>query len=553
MTAKTWTAGTSGAWAGNGAWSPAGAAAGGDDATVTAPQGAPGDTITGPGSAASLSLTGQATLSGSFAIGSVGVGTDALSGMLTVGAGSVVAADSATEMNGSVTVDGAGAKLAVSGMLSIGSAAAWGRIVISSLVAENGAAVQAGSLGFINGGLSRNDISVDARSSIEVGTVGAAAAGTLTVDAGQILAGAGDIYASGGVLNQGVILAQTGILDISGSLSGAGQVEIGAGATAFLYGASSEGVTFIGGNATLGLSVTASSVAGTTTYSLGETGTVSNFVQGDAIALQGSGIDLAGFPTTPAPTAATYTAGGNGTGTLAIASNGTLLGTLTLAGDYTGMTFQIAPSNYPRSYNVITTATAPTVPANAFLTTDTTASTSGSTTGDAYTGPVAGLARQYIWASPDGVAAAATVGNVFLHGGSGDDALSVSSGTNVLDGGGGSNFLTGATGADGGTDTFFVDGRGSGITWSTVNNFHHGDAVTIFGFQDGVSTRPWTAVDGAAGYQGATIHSELGGAGTGVNDSVTFAGISLADAQAKFTTSTGIVGGSSYLYIAYTG
>ncbi len=193
------------------------------------------------------------------------------------------------------------------------------------------------------------------------------------------------------------------------------------------------------------------------------------------------------------------------------------------------------------------------VPPGNFLYTDLTTGMSGTATGDAYTGPVAGLTQQYIWASSDGVAVAATVGNVFLHGGSGDDALAVSSGSNVLDGGGGSNFLTGATGADGGSDTFFVDGRGGGTTWSTAVNFHHGDAVTVFGFQDGISTRPWSALDGAVGYQGATIHSELGGAGTGVNDSITFAGVSLADAQAKFTTSTGTVGGASYLQVAYTG
>lgn len=103
------------------------------------------------------------------------------------------------------------------------------------------------------------------------------------------------------------------------------------------------------------------------------------------------------------------------------------------------------------------------------------------------------------------------------------------------------------------TDTFLVDGRaGGGVTWSTVVNFHRGDAVTIFGFP-GTSTRPWTAVDGANGYQGATIHSELGGAGTGVNDSVTFAGVSLADAQNKFTISQGTVGDTPYLYVAYTG
>ena len=213
---------------------------------------------------------------------------------------------------------------------------------------------------------------------------------------------------------------------------------------------------------------------------------------------------------------------------------------------------QIAASNLVTINAVTVSATAP-APANAFLYTDTATHASGTMRGDAYSGSVVGLTQQYLWASPDGVAIAATVGNVFLHGGAGDDALQASSGTNVLDGGTGSNFLVGATGAGGGADTFFVDERGAGVTWSTVVNFHQGDAVTVFGFQDGISTRPWTASEGATGYQGATIHSELGGAGTGINGSVTFAGISQADAQARFTVTTGSTGGSSYLNIAYTG
>ena len=234
------------------------------------------------------------------------------------------------------------------------------------------------------------------------------------------------------------------------------------------------------------------------------------------------------------------------------------LQTINAGGAFTNLPVQgtvagpVAASNLVTINSVAVSATAP-APVNSFLFTDTSAGTSGITRGDAYAGPVAGLQRQYIWPSTHGAAIAATVGSVFLHGGTGDDALQASSGTNVLDGGTGSNFLVGATGADGGTDTFFVDERGGGVTWSTVVNFHHGDAVTVFGFQDGVSTRPWTATEGATGYQGATIHSELGGAGTGINGSVTFAGISQADAQAKFTVTTGAVGGASYLYVAYTG
>lgn len=191
-------------------------------------------------------------------------------------------------------------------------------------------------------------------------------------------------------------------------------------------------------------------------------------------------------------------------------------------------------------------------PAPMFELTDTTSMVSSRSDGDAYSGPLASLQRQLVWAGPHGVAMAATAPNVFMHGGQGDDALSVVGGVNVLDGGAGSNFLVGASGADGGVDTFFVDGR-YGTTWSTVVGFHHGDALTVWGFQPGVSTMPWTASDGASGYRGATIHSELAGAGTGVTASVTFAGMVLADLLSRTTISLGNIGGVPYLNVAYTG
>ena len=177
----------------------------------------------------------------------------------------------------------------------------------------------------------------------------------------------------------------------------------------------------------------------------------------------------------------------------------------------------------------------------------------GSNLGQAYAGPVNYLQWQYLWAGQDSVNISTTLPNVFLRSGLGNDALAAQAGSNVLDGGAGSNFLVGASGADGGTDTFFLDGRQSTPTWDTVVNFHHGDAVTLWGFVPGQSTVSWVASDGAAGYQGATIHSSLAGAGTLVNASVTFAGESLADAQSKFTTSTGTAAGIPYLYVKYTG
>ena len=178
----------------------------------------------------------------------------------------------------------------------------------------------------------------------------------------------------------------------------------------------------------------------------------------------------------------------------------------------------------------------------------------GNLTGDSYVGPVAGLAKQYIWTSTDKVNIAARTSNVFLHGGPGDDALLVTGGTNVLDGGGGSNFLIGATGT--GVDTFYVDSRGGTVTWSSIVNFHQGDMATLWGFHAG-STQAYTENEGAAGYTGLTLHSELGGAGTGVKASLTLTGISQATADAHFTITTGTTAptgslpAADYLLIKY--
>lgn len=185
--------------------------------------------------------------------------------------------------------------------------------------------------------------------------------------------------------------------------------------------------------------------------------------------------------------------------------------------------------------------------------TDTTSHQAGTSDGQNYAGPVNYLQWQYLWAATDSVNVSSTLPNVFLRSGSGNDALAATAGSNVLDGGTGSNFLVGAPGGDGGADTFFVDGRGGAMTWSTVTNFHFGDAVTFWGFVPGLSTMTWAANDGAAGYQGATIHAATGGAGTPVNASLTFAGMSLADAQSKLALSIGVASGIPYLYVRDVG
>ena len=161
------------------------------------------------------------------------------------------------------------------------------------------------------------------------------------------------------------------------------------------------------------------------------------------------------------------------------------------------------------------------------------------------------LQWQYIWSSTDGVSLSTSAPNVFLHGGSGQDSLQVTSGQNVLDGGTGSNFLTGGSGAD----TFFTDARGSAPVWNTLRNFHAGDSATLWGFVPGVSSYYWDDhIDGAPGSTGATLRANIvggaGRAGDGIDASITFAGLSVAQAK-TLQVSVGTQQAGSYLYFGY--
>ncbi len=164
------------------------------------------------------------------------------------------------------------------------------------------------------------------------------------------------------------------------------------------------------------------------------------------------------------------------------------------------------------------------------------------TSGPAY------LSWSSIWSSPDSVALSTNVPSSFLHGGTGDDAIQVASGQNVLDGGTGSNFLVGGSGHD----TFFTDAREVGVVWNTLSNFHAGDAATLWGFAAGISSYRWEANPaGAPGATGATLRANIvGGAGrtgNGIDASITFAGLSVAQAQ-SLVISTGTQAAGSYLY-----
>ena len=167
--------------------------------------------------------------------------------------------------------------------------------------------------------------------------------------------------------------------------------------------------------------------------------------------------------------------------------------------------------------------------------------------GTATDGAVDYLRAQYIHAGAEGVSIGAAVADVFIKGGAGDDALAARSGRNVLDGGRGSNFLVGGTGVD----TYFIDGRGGQITWGTVVGFEAGEIITLWGFDPAVSRLSWVESQGAAGYQGRTLHADLDGDGA-ASALVTVAGADAASAG-RWALTTGSDGTNPYLAIINLG
>ena len=241
-------------------------------------------------------------------------------------------------------------------------------------------------------------------------------------------------------------------------------------------------------------------------------GVINGFGSGNRVVFDslvyGSGVYGSGI--SASLTSVRYQAIGNGLGTLTLSSGLNVAGTLMVAGDYNGKAFQIAPE-FPGGASILTVAPSGPPRGDAFLFTDA-AGVSGAVAGEAYAGPVAGLDRQYIWPGTGGVALAATVGNVFLHGGVGDDALQVKGGFNVLDGGAGSNFLVGGTGGGwrGGHLLCGRARRGAGL--------EHGGELPPGGCGDGVRIccgRQHSALVGGGGCAGVCGCDDPLGAGRG--------------------------------------
>ena len=170
-------------------------------------------------------------------------------------------------------------------------------------------------------------------------------------------------------------------------------------------------------------------------------------------------------------------------------------------------------------------------------------------TASSYTGPVAGLQNTYAAITPNSLNIVATTPNWFITTGAGSDAITVTSGTNVVDGGAGSNFLTGGTGKD----TFYVNATTPDQDiWSTVVNFHKGDAATLWGVSPATASITWANDQGAAGYSGLTLHGETA---NGTSASLTLDNYSqddLSDGRLAIAYGTNAAIGA-YMYIVGTG
>ena len=160
-----------------------------------------------------------------------------------------------------------------------------------------------------------------------------------------------------------------------------------------------------------------------------------------------------------------------------------------------------------------------------------------------------GLENTYANISSDSLNIVATTPDWFITTGSGNDAITVTSGTNVVNGGAGSNFLTGGSG----TDTFYIDATAPDQDiWSTVVNFHQGDAVTLWGISPATATIAWANNQGASGYSGLTLHAQ---AVNGTTASLTLDGYTqadLSDGRLAIAYGTNVSVGP-YMYIAGTG
>ncbi len=326
-----WVAAGSGGWNSAANWQdqttgarPAAIAPGLNDSVTIAATAASFTVIGGPANAAALAITGEVALSGSYSVSPLSIGTAGAAGFtggtLDLLAGTVLEAGSATIAAGAIAVAGSGAVLSVAGTLTMGGGLSGVGLPVTALTATAGGTIRAAALTL--GGGSGNSITTDPTGVVEVGTLGGAMAGAVTVDPGATLAGNGSVNPLGTVIDNGTIEAVGGVL-VLGSVSGTGALAIAAGAGLDLNATTALPIAFAGAGASLGFAGAAAS----------PTGPIAGLVPGDVI-------DFLGNPLTAA---ILQTANASLGGTLNLVYDTTLVASLVLAGNLAGDRFALLP------------------------------------------------------------------------------------------------------------------------------------------------------------------------------------------------------------------
>ena len=188
-----------------------------------------------------------------------------------------------------------------------------------AVYSQNGGKVQLAALQQdVHGNGATLDVE-DTTSSIEIGTAGGAAAGTLTIDGGSSVTESGTFYAPTIVDNGALTVAAGESLYLYGALAGSGSVSIDAGSTLTLSGASASGtdtIAFAGAGGTLKLGDAPGLPNGMT---------LTGWVSGENLDVQGV-------------TDAAYVGG-----SLVLYDNGSTAGSFKVGTSYAGDSFDVVP------------------------------------------------------------------------------------------------------------------------------------------------------------------------------------------------------------------
>ena len=182
------------------------------------------------------------------------------------------------EPDGIVSVTGPNSVLIVVGTLSLGDPPG----ASYAFGVFNGGSASVGGLAFTGYGIdtTSNGLTIDGTSSVEVGTGGTAAPGSLAIDAGNtVTADVSTHITAPSIVDDGTLGTTGGTLTVNGALSGTGDLRVGSGA-----------VLDLNGSVRTGLSVTFGPGGGLLQLDdpLDFSGTITNFGPGDVIAF-GSG------------------------------------------------------------------------------------------------------------------------------------------------------------------------------------------------------------------------------------------------------------------------